>query len=184
MAPDFEERVCLARSVEDEVLQFALGKAESVASRHPGAVVIGADTVVVLDGIRFGKPADMDDAKKTLSALSGKTHLILTSVAVSDGAGEAGFQHLEKVLVKMRPFSADEIDRYLSRNESMDKAGAYSIQGHGRALIESISGDYLAAVGMPLRQLAGYLESRGIALPIAVDDLYQEKRFLNWRSFF
>ena len=130
IAPDFEERVCPDRSADDEVLQFASGKAKSIAGQYPDAIVIGADTMILLDEIiRFGKPADLDDAKRILSTLSGNAHKILTSVAIADRSGGPGLQHLEKVLVKMRPFSAREIDEYLQHDESLDKAGAYSIQG-------------------------------------------------------
>jgi septum formation protein len=181
--PEFEERVSLDRSAETEVLQFAVGKAESVAKDNPDAIVIGADTMIVLDEIRFGKPRGIDNAKNILATLSGRTHRILTSVAVVDEGATPGWQHLEQVLVKMRPYSAEEIEQYLQQNESLDKAGAYSIQGHGRALIESIRGDYLAAVGMPLRPIARYLEGRRLAVPVDVEALYRDRRFLNWRSF-
>jgi septum formation protein len=183
VSPDFEERISLDRSVESEVVEFARGKARSVAAVHSDAVVIGADTMILLDGMRFGKPAAVKDARRILSELSAKTHTILTSVAIVDGTGGPGLEHLEKVLVKMRPFSLDEIDDYLRRGESLDKAGAYSIQGYGRGLIDSISGDYLAAVGMPLRPIAAYLNARGVSGPVDVEKLYREKTFMNWRSF-
>ncbi|OLC70383.1 MAG: hypothetical protein AUH87_04695 [Deltaproteobacteria bacterium 13_1_40CM_4_54_4] len=83
----------------------------------------------------------------------------------------------------MRNYSEEEVDRYLDCQESLDKAGAYSIQGEGRALIESISGDYLAAVGLPLKPIAGYLKSRGVSVPVDVEKLYADKGFRNWRSF-
>ena len=83
----------------------------------------------------------------------------------------------------MRDYSEKEIEHYLSRSESLDKAGAYSIQGGGRALIESIHGDYLAAVGLPLKPISDYLRSREISFPLDVEKLYSERSFLNWRSF-
>jgi septum formation protein len=83
----------------------------------------------------------------------------------------------------MRDYSEKEIRRYLSHNESLDKAGAYSIQGEGRALIESIHGDYLAAVGLPLKPIAGYLTSRCVLVPSSVEKLYSDRAFMNWRSF-
>src|SRR6185312_6993180 len=96
--PEFEERVSLDRSAETEVLQFAVGKAESVAKDNPDAIVIGADTMIVLDEIRFGKPRGIDNAKNILATLSGRTHRILTSVAVVDEGATPGWQHLEQVL--------------------------------------------------------------------------------------
>ena len=83
----------------------------------------------------------------------------------------------------MRNYSQDEIERYLLCNESLDKAGGYSIQGKGRALIESIRGDYLAAVGLPLKPIADYLRSRGVQGLTNVDKLYSDRSFLNWNSF-
>ncbi|HEY3305060.1 MAG TPA: Maf family protein [Candidatus Binatia bacterium] len=183
IAPSYDERVLPERPVEDEVLDFAVGKAQSVARRHPESIVVGSDTMILIDGKKIGKPGGIDDAKAMLHSLSGKTHRIFTSVAILDGLGGPGLRGVEKVTVKMRDYSAAEIERYLAAGESLDKAGAYSIQGRGRALIDSIDGDYLAAVGLPLRPIAGYLKSRGIALPVDVERLYSDKSFLNWRSF-
>ena len=118
-----------------------------------------------------------------LRTLAGRIHHISTSVAIIDGLGGAGLETVEKVKVKMRDFSDAEVEDYLACNESLDKAGAYSIQGEGRHLIESIEGDYLAAVGLPLKPIAEYLRNRGFVLPLNVDRLYAEKSFLNWQSF-
>jgi septum formation protein len=187
MAPPFEEQISTALSIYDDVRGFASGKARSVASNHPEAIVIGSDTMISLDGVKIGKPGGLADARRMLGALSGKTHRIYTAVALIDGtaggAAERGLDIVEEVSVKMAPFSEKEIDMYLACNESLDKAGAYSIQGRGAALIEAISGDYLAAVGLPLKPIADYLASRNIAFPLDVDRLYADKSFLNWRSF-
>jgi len=183
IAPDFAETVSAQLSIEDEVLDFALGKARSVALHQPEALVIGSDTMIFLDGAKIGKPADACDAKRILRLLSGKTHLIYTSVAIVDGLGGDGLQMMAKVAVDMRGFDDQAIDDYLACNESMDKAGAYSIQGEGSKLIAAIDGDFLAAVGMPLRPVADYLQRRHIELPVDVDKLYAEKTFLNWREF-
>jgi septum formation protein len=83
----------------------------------------------------------------------------------------------------MHDYSMNEIEHYLSCDESLDKAGAYSIQGQGRSLIESIRGDYLAAVGLPLKPIADYLKSCGISVPSDVDKLYYDKSFMNWKGF-
>lgn len=183
IAPAFDESPSPERGIEDEVRQFALEKAKSVARDHPQSIVIGSDTMIDLSGEKIGKPAGIEDAKRMLRSLAGKKHRICTGVAVVDGIDGRGLAVVEEVLVKMRPYSEEEIERYLACNESLDKAGAYSIQGEGRALIESIQGDYLAAVGLPLRAIADYLESRGLAPASNVDKLYFEKPFLNWRSF-
>ena len=183
IAPEFDELVSFHRPVEDEVLDFAIGKAQSIARKNFQSIVIGSDTMILLNDDKIGKPNKIDDAKNILRALAGKTHKIFTSVAIVDGLGGPGLKYVEEVAVRMRAYSDEEIEHYLSCNESLDKAGAYSIQGQGRALIESISGDYLAAVGLPLKPIAGYLQSRGIPLPLDIAKLYSEKSFLNWRSF-
>ena len=183
VAPSFEETPSPHHPAEAEVLDFARGKAQSVAAGHPNSIVIGSDTMILINGKKIGKPSGIENARQMLRALSGKIHRIFTSVAILDRAGGPGLLTVEEVAVKMRAFSETEIGRYLSHNESLDKAGAYSIQGEGAALIESIKGDYLAAVGLPLKPIAGYLLSRGIQLPLDVEKLYAEKSFRNWRDF-
>jgi septum formation protein len=118
-----------------------------------------------------------------LRVFSGKRHRIYTSVAILDGRGGPGLRVVEEVSVAMRAFTDEDIGDYLACGESLDKAGAYSIQGQGSRLIESIQGDYLAAVGMPLRPIARYLKDRGMVVPLDVEGFYKEKAFLNWRTF-
>jgi septum formation protein len=181
--PEFEEIVSCQRTLEDEVLYFGLGKAESVARRNPEAIVIGSDTMIAIDGEKIGKPRDGADAGRMLRALAGRIHYIFTSVAIMDGLGGPGLEAVEKIKVKMRDLSDAEVERYLACNESLDKAGAYSIQGEGRHLIKSMKGDYLAAVGLPLKAVAEYLKNRGIVLPLSVETIYAGKSFLNGQSF-
>jgi len=183
IAPGFDELASSERPVEDEVLDFALGKAASVARDNPNSIVIGSDTMILINAKKIGKPGGMADAKQILRSLAGKTHRIVTGVAIVDGSGGPGLRIVEEVSVRMRDYSEKEIEDYLSCNESLDKAGAYSIQGRGRALIESINGDYLTAVGLPLKPIAAYLKSRGISVSANVEKLYADKAFLNWQSF-
>ena len=182
-APQFDEKVSAHSTIEEEGLDFAAGKAESVASNNPGSIVIGSDTMICLDGEKIGKPSDEADARRILGLLSGKRHKIYTSVAIVDGSGGPGRRNLETVDVDMRHFNTDEIERYLAAGESMDKAGAYSIQGEGRSLIRAMRGDYLAAVGMPLKPIADYLKTRGVKAKRDVNEIYQNKAFQNWRTF-
>ena len=183
IAPRFEEIVFSHRSIEEEVLKFAFEKAASVAEQHPQSIVIGSDTMISLDGEKFGKPTSVDDARRMLRAFSGTRHGIYTSVAIVDGCGGPGLGIVERVAVKMRAFSEDEIESYLTCGESLDKAGAYSIQGEGSRLIDFIEGDYLAAIGMPLKPIARYLQGRGLRFRLNVEKFYAKKSFLNWRSF-
>jgi septum formation protein len=183
IAPEFDELPLSDRPIVEEVLDFALGKARSVASDYPKSIVVGSDTMILINATKIGKPDGRADAKEMLRLLSGKIHRIFTSVAILDDLGGPGLRIVEEVSVKMRDYSEKEIEHYLYCNESLDKAGAYSIQGEGRALIESIRGDYLAAVGLPLKPIADYLKSRGVFVPSDVDKLYSDKSFLNWKSF-
>ncbi|HSE90940.1 MAG TPA: Maf family protein [Candidatus Binatia bacterium] len=183
IAPEFDERPLTDRPIEEEVLDFAVGKAQSVARHHPKSIIVGSDTMILINATKIGKPDGIADAKEMLCLLSGKTHRIFTSVAILDDLNGPGLRFVEEVSVKMRNYSEKEIEHYLSCDESLDKAGAYSIQGEGRNLIESIRGDYLAAVGLPLKPIADYLKSRGISVPSDVDKLYSAKSFLNWQSF-
>src|SRR4029453_19626809 len=123
--------------IREEVLHFAVGKALSVASNHPGTMVVGSDTMILINATKIGKPAGIADAKQMLRLLLGRTHRIFTSVAIIDDLGGPGLRMVEEVAVKMHDYSMKEIEHYLSCNESLDKAGAYSIQGQGRNLIES-----------------------------------------------
>jgi septum formation protein len=181
IAPEFEEQISSHLPADQEVVEFAFGKAQSVATKYPGSIVIGSDTMIELSGEKIGKPTDREDARRILRLLSGETHRILTSVAIIDHGGP-GLKEIETVVVEMRGYTEAGIENYLDSGESDDKAGAYSIQGRGSALIKSISGDYLAAVGMPLRRIAQYLESRGLSV-VHIDSLYAEKSFMNWQRF-
>ncbi len=183
VTPDFDEFTLPHRPAEEEVLDFAVGKAESVARGRMDSIVVGSDTMILLNCEKIGKPEGLANAGDILRSLSGKTHRILTSVAILDGMGGPGLRIVEEVAVRMRDYSAKEVDQYLSCGESLDKAGAYSIQGKGRALIGSIEGDYLAAVGLPLKPIAEYLQERDISFPLNVEKLYAEKSFQNWQSF-
>jgi septum formation protein len=181
--PDFEEQLSTGRSIDEEVLDFAVGKARSIAAQHPDSLIIGSDTMIFLDGAKIGKPKDLGDARRILSSLAGKTHRIYTAVAILDTRGGPGLSFVDQVCVDMRPYTEQEMEDYLGHNESLDKAGAYSIQGEGSKLIAAIRGDYLAAVGLPLRPIADYLCRQGITFPLDVEQFYRKKAYLNWRLF-
>ena len=128
--------------------RLARSKAETLAVRHPDALVIAADTIVVIDGAILGKPRDIQDAAAMLGRLAGREHTVLTAVAVA----RAGRVHsaVERVAVWFRALSSGEIAAYVATGEPMDKAGAYGIQGYGATIVERIDGDYFAVMGLPL----------------------------------
>jgi septum formation protein len=140
--------------------RLAREKAASVAARHPDAIVVGADTIVVIDNMVLGKPKDSVDAARMLRVLSGRTHTVFTAVAVQrDACIESG---VEAVAVTFRHLSNAEIESYIGTGEPMDKAGAYGIQGFGATIVERIDGDFFAVMGLPLGRMVQLLKSIGV----------------------
>lgn len=137
----------------EHVVRLSLLKAHEVASRLDGGIVIGSDTVVVLDGDILGKPADGGEAFAMLSRLAGRTHTVFTGFALEDAADGRTVSGFETTEVTMRPIDAPLIRRYISTGEPLDKAGAYGIQGYGAALIPSVRGCYFNVMGLPLFRL-------------------------------
>lgn len=137
------------------VRALALDKARRVAARRPDAVVIGADTVVVLRGERLGKPADRAEAAAMLGRLHGRKHEVWTGLAVV-ARGEQRTA-AECTTVRFARLSAEEIEAYVASGEPLDKAGAYGIQGLAGQFVKGIEGDYTNVVGLPLARLRAVL---------------------------
>ena len=134
------------------VERLAREKAEAAASHHPTRLVLGADTVVVVDDQILGKPLDSGDARRMLRLLSGRWHEVLTGVALVRGGSPA--RHTvahEKTEVRFAPMTETEINWYIATNEPLDKAGAYAIQGRAALFIEEVRGDYWNVVGLPVQ---------------------------------
>lgn len=158
---NIDERVLPDETPANHAERLARSKAEFIASREPAAVVIGSDTIVVLDGDILGKPEDGADAARMLARLSGRTHTVLTAVAVTHGGRTVS--GVESVEVTFRPLTAEQIESYIATGEPMDKAGAYGIQGYGAVIVERVHGDYFAVMGLALGRLVGLLEEVGIS---------------------
>lgn len=126
-----------------------------MAKKYPREIILGADTIVVIQGRIFGKPKKQRDARRMLSFLSGRWHQVLTGVAVA--CGKKTFSGLEKTRVKFRRLNRLEVDAYIASGEPMDKAGAYAIQGCARSFVECIQGDYTNVVGLPLNLVINLL---------------------------
>lgn len=136
------------------VRRLAQSKAEKVAKQIGDGLVLGADTVVVVDGQILGQPRDTDDARRMLSLLNRKWHEVLTGVAlVRAGQPTRTLVDHESTRVRFREMSVAEMDWYVSTGEPSDKAGAYAIQGLGGIFIKEIAGDYFNIVGLPVRRL-------------------------------
>ena len=139
---------------------LARAKAADVAARHGGAVVIGADTLVDLDGQVLNKPRDREDAVRMLSLLTGRTHRVHTGIAVVRGS--VRLSEVVTAGVTLRAASLAQIEGYVATGEPLDKAGAYAAQGLGAALVERVEGSYLCVVGLPLLALRALLREIGI----------------------
>ncbi|MGM0495348.1 MAG: Maf family protein [Bacillota bacterium] len=146
-----EEDIDFSLSHEEMVMDLALQKATSVFKKHKETMVLGFDTLVIINNEILGKPNNSKEAKKYLRALSGKTHRVVTGCALIKKGYSSSFY--SSAMVKFYPMSDMEIDEYINTNEPFDKAGAYGIQGHGAKYIESINGDYYAVVGFPLAKI-------------------------------
>jgi septum formation protein len=144
---------------------LSLRKARAAASRHADSIIIAADTLGVLDGVILGKPVDARHARKTLAALSGRRHSVITGFSVIDTATGRAVSRAVETRVYFRKIGRPEIDRYVRTGEPLDKAGAYAIQGLGALLVERIEGDYYNVIGLPLCALARVLKRFGITLP-------------------
>jgi len=155
-----DENVREGEPAEQYVLRLARQKAEAVHVRHPSDTVLAADTSVVLEGRILGKPRTAEEAVEMLRALSGRTHQVMTAVAVA-GAGA------RCVIASVTFAAASEaaLRWYVSTGEPMDKAGGYAVQGIGGFLVERIDGSYSAVVGLPLVETLALLRDAGYILP-------------------
>jgi septum formation protein len=148
-------------SARSQAERLALAKARAVAERvDTGRAVLGADTIVVVDGDPVGKPRDADHAVALLSRLVGRRHVVLTAVAVLAGSEVERF-HVESG-VRMRHAHADEIRAYVATGESLDKAGAYAVQGGGRRFIDRIEGSESNVIGLPMDETRAALARFGV----------------------
>ena len=144
------------------VKTLALQKAQPVADLHPQDCVIGADTIVFLEGDILGKPHTPDVAKAYLTRMQGKSHVVFTGVAVLKD-GKADVRYCE-TKVTFAPMTEREIDAYVATGEPLDKAGAYAVQGRGALFVERLEGCYFNVVGLPLRALSRLLSQAGVEL--------------------
>ncbi|HET9844564.1 MAG TPA: Maf family protein [Nitrospira sp.] len=181
--PIYEEVLVPDRSADELVRSFAQRKADSVAQHDPEALVLASDTLIELDGKVLGKPGDLIEARRILRHLAGREHRVKTAVTMA-----CRYRHLEttdisNACIRMKPFDAEAHERYLATGDSLGKAGAYSIQGPGVDLIESLEGDFTTVVGFPLRLVVRMLQEGGMTVPVDVDLLYDRKPYSNWARF-
>ena len=176
-AANLDESPVVGESPREHVLRLATAKCLSVAARHGAdAVVLGADTTVDVDGEIFGTPRDIDDARQMLLRLAGRTHHVHTAVCVT--GYQPGYQPgqqpgeqtsyqavLDSATVTMTPIAADALEQYLLTGESLDKAGAYAVQGQAGVFVAQVSGDLSTVIGLPIPLVQQLLRPFGLLPP-------------------
>ena len=183
VSPEYEEIFSDSFPPYNQVLSFAKGKAESVATQYPQDLVLGSDTIIEIKGKVLGKPQNLEEAETMLHALRGQNHQVHTALALFQTTLGVLETLVETAQVWIKPFSKSELRAYLDTQESLGKAGAYSIQGEGAKLIEKIEGDYPTIVGLPLWRTAKLLEKQGVKLGRSVEEIYKFKPYGNWKDF-
>ena len=158
---DIDESVNAGELPERYAERLAREKSRAISADDPDALVVGADTIVVIDDIILGKPKDVNDAERMLAMLSGRSHTVMTAVAVSHGDSIAS--GVEIVDVTFAPLDERQIRDYVATGEPMDKAGAYGIQGYGATIVRRIDGDYFAVMGLSLVRLVALLREVGVS---------------------
>ncbi len=162
VAPDVEENASRALTIRELTTWNATRKALDVASQRPDAVVLGADTLVALDGKIIGKPVDMAEATAIIRRLRGRVHEVCTAVFICSAGGNRAASFHVFSRVKFRDLNEREITNYLAKINPLDKAGAYAAQGHGAEIIQEIRGSYTNVVGLPMEETLRALRAFGI----------------------
>jgi len=162
VVPSKIDEICdIDLSPEENAILLGRKKATSVAKLHPHHLVIGADTLVVLENKIIGKPTDTENARQILRQLSGQEHKVITGVAV---VHSKIFSAASISRVRIKTLTSNEINSYVKSEEPMDKAGAYAIQGKGSFLIESYDGPYSNIVGLPINLLKNLLQKLNLSI--------------------
>jgi septum formation protein len=169
MPSDIDEMLVGAPS-EETLSALALAKARAVADRLEEGIVLGADTVVVIDGVALGKPVDAADARAMLRRLRDRAHDVITGVAVVDAATGRAETTAVVTRVVMAKMGDEAIETYVGSGEPLDKAGAYAIQGRGGALVAGFVGPYSNVVGLPLGATARLLGRFGVEVSAPAED--------------
>ena len=159
---NYEEDINSELEPHELAKSLSLKKAKLVAKNHKSALVIAADTFIVLEGKILGKPRTETAARKMLQALSGRQHSVITGFTIIDTESNKVLSRSVATRVYIRQLTSNEIDNYVKSKEPLDKAGAYAIQGLGSIIVQKIEGDYSNVIGLPLSALAGSLKEFGV----------------------
>lgn len=159
---DYEEKSIPGVVPSEFVETLSLEKAKAVAKNHNDAIIIGADTIVVLDNQILGKPKTKEDAREMLKKLSGNTHSVFTGFTVIDTVNKRTITNHVETRIRFKNLSEEEISGYVETGEPMDKAGAYGVQDRGALFVEYIEGDYSSVMGLPILKIFEILKELGI----------------------
>lgn len=175
---NFDEQLDHSRHVEEVAVELALGKARTVAAEHPKAVVVGSDTIVLIDGKQLGKPEDEAEARRVLRQLAGKVNIVSTGLVVL--CEDTGLLVTEVVSSKVyfKPYDREIHEAYLATGDWHDKAGSYGLQSGAAPLVDRIEGEYDAVLGLPTKTLAAILQPLGyqcqpviLSAPVPVSEM-------------
>lgn len=158
----FDESTVTFNNPADYVRTLSQAKAMDVAGEYPHSWVIGADTIVLIDGTMLGKPADPASARSMLKQLAGQTHQVYTGFTICCQALAKSMSDVVRTDVRFKELTDDEIEWYIHTDEPFDKAGAYAIQGLGTFLVKRINGSYTNVVGLPVCEVIQYLIQQGV----------------------
>ena len=162
---DIDERSTPGEAPRDYVLRIAYEKAQHVSRQRPAAFVLGADTIVTIDAEILGKPRDLAEARRMLRGLSGRTHAVMTGLALLHHDRGVVQQDAVSTAVRFRHLSEHDIETYVVTAKPLDKAGAYAIQDSARAFVEAFDGCYTNVVGLPVQRTADLMRAAGMDVP-------------------
>jgi septum formation protein len=162
VSPRIEEKFDVDLTLRELTMWNAIRKGTSVARMRPDRVVLAADTLIALDGKVIGKPADLSEAAQILRRLSGQTHEVCSAVFIYRFAGGQSVTFHEFSRVRFRRLTEAKIDKYLTKVDPLDKAGAYAAQGCGAEIIEKIDGSHTNVIGLPIEKTVVALAQFGI----------------------
>ena len=159
---NYEENISSELGPHELAKSLSLEKAKLIAKNHKNALVIAADTFIVLEGAILGKPRTETEARKMLGTISGRQHSVITGFTIIDTETNKALSKSVETRVYIRKLTSTEIAAYVESKEPLDKAGAYAIQGLGSVIVEKIEGDYFNVIGLPLSALAQSLKEFGV----------------------
>lgn len=162
---DIDERTTPGEAPRDYVLRMAYEKAQHVSWQRPTAFILGADTIVTIDDEILGKPKDLAEARRMLRGLSGRTHTVMTGLALLHYDRGVVQQDTVSTAVRFRRLSEPDIETYVATAKPLDKAGAYAIQDSARAFVEAFDGCYTNVVGLPVQRTIDLMRAAGMDVP-------------------